>query len=124
MPRILKRFGAFLCKYKYVNLIIAAGLSEIPSESWAFRELTSDSKYKLNLSVLLEVNQQFKDSYYYHLKHLGLMDFVDDMINEFEEECGIYVGLKVNRSPGIKIDRICSTNQFSLFEKISRLTSC
>jgi hypothetical protein len=104
-----------------MNLIIAAELAETPSESWAFRELTFDSKYKLNLSVLIEVNQSIKDSYYFYLKNLGLLDFIEELITELEKEDGIYVGNEPRRNSIIKTDRICDTNKKNIWYKICQL---
>ena len=75
-----------------MNLIISAGLTEPPSEVAVFRDVTLYSSSFLKMIVLLHCQRQMQDLYWYWLKSFGAFDFVEDIINETDDEPGITIG--------------------------------
>lgn len=71
------------------NLIIADALVEPPTDSLVFRTVTMLSHDELGMTVLLHTTQEMKDLFYKWMKPRGLMDYVDDILNENERETGV-----------------------------------
>ena len=74
-----------------VNLLVSAELSEPPTEHLPFRDLTCAAKINLLLDVLVEVDQEMKDSYWYYMRRTGMFDFIEQMVTPEEKEDGIRV---------------------------------
>jgi len=74
-----------------VNLLVGAVLSEPPTEHLQFRDLTYRAKVNLLLDVLVEVDQEMKDSYWSYMKRTGMFDFIEQMVTPEEKEDGIRV---------------------------------
>jgi hypothetical protein len=106
-----------------VTCLINAGLSEVPSEVLVFRDFTAELSYKFDFDVLVEVQQNVKDNYYFYLKHLGLLDFVKELVNEFEESGGIYVDYAARRPHTVVTDRINDSNYKSLVRGVAAFKS-
>lgn len=64
---------------------ISARLSEPPSEVTCFRDITLYSSCILGHTNLLECEKDLKDIYWRWLKKAGAWDFVDDIIERYEE---------------------------------------
>ena len=73
-----------------MNLIIDADLTNPPSETSVFRDITLYSKVFLKYNILLECESEHKDIYYYWLKNRGAFDFVDDFVR-YEQEDGVTI---------------------------------
>ena len=71
-----------------MRLIIDAELTEPPSETSVFRDITLYSTIFLNYEVLLQCEKDAKDLYWYWLKNRGAFDFVEDFV-EKNQESGI-----------------------------------
>lgn len=76
-----------------MRLIIDAELTEPPSETSAFRDITLYSSIFLNYEVLIQCERDVKDLYWYWLKNRGAFDFVDDFV-EKNQETGITMASK------------------------------
>ena len=74
-----------------MNLLVAAELSEPTTEHLQFRDLTYRAKVSLLLDVLVEVDQEMKDSYWSYMKRTGMFDFIEQMVTPEEKEDGIRV---------------------------------
>jgi len=74
-----------------VNLLVAAELSEPPTEHLSFRHLTYKAKVSLLMDVLIEVDQEMKDSYWSYMRRTGMLDFIEQMVTPEEKEDGIRV---------------------------------
>ena len=72
-----------------VNLLVSAELSEPPTEHLPFRDLTCAAKINLLLDVLVEVDQEMKDSYWYYMRRTGMLDYIEQMVTPEEKEDGI-----------------------------------
>ena len=81
----LKWHKSKLCVKKSMNLVIQAALSEPPTESLPFRDVTYEAK-KLFDFVLLEAEEDVKDAYWRFLLKQGMFDFIDDIIGSEEIE--------------------------------------
>ena len=81
----------------YVNtLIVIAPLSDYPSETLMFRYLTLVSKENLELNVLLEVEQYFKDKYYKLLLNKGALDYIEEFVTPEEKVEAIRLDKEIN----------------------------
>lgn len=76
-----------------MRLIIDAELTEPPSETSAFRDITLYSSIFLNYEILIQCERDVKDLYWYWLKNRGAFDFVDDFV-EKNQETGITMASK------------------------------
>jgi hypothetical protein len=65
--------------------MINAGLINPPSSVISFREVTMLLSVTLNFPILIEAEKEFVGDYYYWLKRLGGMDFVDDFVRPGSE---------------------------------------
>jgi len=72
-------------------LTISDTLVEPPNEAMVFYTITMISRSDYHMSVLLHTTQDMKDLYYHWMKPRGLMDYVCEILNEFEYEDGIRV---------------------------------
>ena len=70
---------------------MAAELSEPPTEHLSFRHLTYKAKVSLLMDVLIEVDQEMKDSYWFYLRRTGMLDYIEQMVTPEEKEDGIRV---------------------------------
>ena len=76
-----------------MRLIIDAELTEPPSETSVFRDITLYSSIFLNYEVLIQCERDVKDLYWYWLKNRGAFDFVVDFV-EKNTETGITMASK------------------------------
>tara|TARA_B100001123_G_scaffold443228_1_gene588784 strand:- start:2349 stop:2804 length:456 start_codon:yes stop_codon:yes gene_type:complete len=107
-----------------VNLIIVSQLVDTPpSDVLALRHITMVSKLDLYLGVLLEVEQEMKDPYFYYMKKLGLMDCVDEYVTPEEKEEGIRLDTELNYPLTIKRSSIRFPEVNSLLTDIKSLVS-
>jgi len=102
---------------------INAGLSETPTEILVFRDLTMDLTYDLEFDILIEVCQETKDSYYFYLKNAGLLDFIKEIVNEFEESGGIHIDYAARRPDTIVTDRINEFNKKKIYQNAAAFKS-
>jgi hypothetical protein len=99
-----------------MNLIIQAVLSEPPTETLPFRDLTWKARKEYG-SVLIEVDKSSKDIYWRFMRHKGMLDFIDDIIVYEDMEKGLRIVPKEMASPFfipplVKINKI-NLNNFS-----------
>jgi hypothetical protein len=104
-----------------VNLIIAAGLSEPPTEALPFRILTNLSKSELKLDVLIETAQAAKDAYYQYMLHRGLLDYTEALITPEEHEEGIRLDTELNFARTIRVKAIRYENLLNVVGQIQFL---
>lgn len=89
-------------KKQMSNLIVDADLTEPPSETAVFRDVTLYAKVFLNHDVLIECDRDVVDLYWYWLKRRGAFDFVDDFI-----DIGVEFGIRLNSGGGsIVVNRL------------------
>ncbi|MEK6880949.1 MAG: hypothetical protein AABY22_15120 [Nanoarchaeota archaeon] len=100
-----------------MNLIVAAGITEPPTESLPFRELTCKSKYDLSLDILVETHKFDKDNYFHYLRDRGLLDYVEELVTEEEKEDGIRIDAKL-KPKTIITNYINFYNSVKIFYKI------
>ena len=104
-----------------VNLLVAAELSEPPTEHLQFRDLTRVAKINLLLDVLVEVDQEMKDSYWYYLRRTGMFDFIEQMVTPEEKEDGIRVNTFNSSYPkAILANSIRIDNQRKILAQIEK----
>ena len=102
-----------------MNLIVVSQLLDTPpSDNLAIRYVTMEAKTGLHLPVLVEVEQEMKDSYYQYMKTLGLMYFVDQYITPEEREYGIRIDTELNYPMTIKTQNIKFENTLSILGQI------
>ena len=92
-----------------------------PSDNLAIRYVTMEAKAGLNLSVLIEMEQDMKDLYYPYMKTLGLMDFVDQYVTPEEKEEGIRIDTELRYPLTIKTQTIKFENTLSILGQIKSL---
>lgn len=104
-------------------IIINATLSNPPSSLFYFRELTSFCKYNVTADVIIETEKIFKDIYFYFLRDRGLLDFVQEIVNQEEQLSGIRLDIKNRQLPitTISVDRINENNFQFLCKKIKEM---
>ena len=105
-----------------MNLIISAGLTEPPTESFPFRNLTSTSKCDYKLDVLVESEQSMKDMYWFFMKKKGMFDYIADIITPEERENGIRVDIEFNYPKTVVAETIRFENVSSLLKHIALLS--
>jgi len=104
-------------------LIISDVLVEPPSETFAFRTVTMICHENLELNILFHTTQELKDLYYKWMRPLGLMDYVDYILNEREFEEGIRLDIERFYPNVIVIKWIRLENQISLIGQIERIAN-
>lgn len=93
-----------------MNLIVAATLSEPPTEPQSFHQVTFLSHKYLHLDCLLEVEQELKDSYYKFLLNQGLMDNFADIITPEEHFSGVRLTDVDGMPPIVCVNNITAAN--------------
>jgi|TARA_R110000751_G_scaffold299853_1_gene411337 hypothetical protein len=106
-----------------MNLIISAGLTEPPTETFPFRHLTSVSKCDYKLDVLIEAEQEMKDLYYSFLLKRGMFDYIQDIITPEEKENGIRIDYELNYPKTVVAKTIRFENESLLLKHIAILTA-
>jgi hypothetical protein len=101
-----------------MKLIIAASLSEPPTESLAFRHVTLESHVQLSMDCLIEVEQAMKDAYYKYLLRRGLLDWVEQIITPPENETGVRIASEVQKPITIKVNSITFDNCLTILERV------
>jgi hypothetical protein len=99
-------------------LLIKSELTEPPSETLPFRDVTMASKCNLGLDILIECEQELKDAYFYFLRPRGMLDYVDDLITPQEEEDGIRLDTELNYSRTVVASRIMIENSLAIIRQI------
>ena len=103
------------------NLIIYGDLVFPPSDWMAVRNLAMTVIKTLKLSVILESDSEIKDSLFsYSLNH-GLMDFIEEIVEEREKETGLRLGPENRISKTLITENIRFENQISLLGRIKTL---
>jgi hypothetical protein len=106
-----------------MNLIIAATLSEPPTETLSLRYVTLAAKHNLSLDCLIETEQQVKDAYYRYLLARGLMDFVEQIVTPEEHEEGIRLDSDLHFPLTIQVKAITVENVLNVLGQIKSLKS-
>jgi hypothetical protein len=106
-----------------MNLIIAATLSEPPTEALSLRYVTLAAKHNLNLDCLIEAQREAKDAYYRYLLARGLMDFIEQLVTPEEHEQGIRLDSDLNFPLTIQVKAITVTNTLEVLGQIKTLKS-
>ena len=102
-----------------MNLIIYSSLIDTPlSQNLAIRYVTAFSRCDLELYNLIEVESELKDAYYYYMKPLGLMDYIEQYITPEENVNGIRLDTEFNYTNTIKTKSINFENTLNLIEQI------
>lgn len=102
-----------------LNLIIFDSLVNPPTDSLAFRYVTMICHSNLEMSVLLQTTQEFKDIFYYWMLQKGMMDYMDYLLNEHEKEPGIKLYPQRIDYRTVLTDTIKFENQLELIAKIA-----
>ena len=74
-------------------LLIDAELTEPPSETTLFRDVTLYATIFKGRDVILESSPEMKDFYYKWLKSRGAFDFIKDIL-DYEKESGFTIRCK------------------------------
>lgn len=90
-----------------MNLVIDGNLTYPPSEISCFRDVTLYSTIWGDFSVLVEMERQYRDQVWYHLKSHGAYDYVEAIITPDKEP-----GYRIGDRPGcnITVDKITCEN--------------
>ena len=100
---------------KMSNLIVDADLTEPPSETSVFRDVTLYAKTFLDHDVLIECERDVVDLYWYWLKKRGAFDFVDDFI-----DIGVEFGIRLNtRGGSIVVKRLSAETLGFVINRLS-----
>lgn len=100
---------------KMSNLIVDADLTEPPSETSVFRDVTLYAKTFLDHDVLVECDPDVVDLYWYWLKRRGAFDFVDDFI-----DVGVEFGIRLNtRGGSIVVKRLTADTLGFVINRLS-----
>jgi hypothetical protein len=100
---------------KMSNLIVDADLTEPPSETSVFRDVTLYAKTFLDHDVLVECEREVVDLYWYWLKRRGAFDFVDDFV-----EVGGEIGIRLNtRGGSIVVKRLTAETLGFVINRLS-----
>ncbi len=83
-------------------IIIDANLSAPPSKVTCFRDITLYSSVFLDSEIVIECEDEWKDTYWYWLKRNFAFDYVEDIVRPFTEH-GITIRVKKGN---ITIERI------------------
>lgn len=105
----------------YSILTIADALVEPPSETLPFRTVTMISHYDLDMDILLHTTQDMKDRYYHFMKPMGLMDYIDDILTEWEYEEGVRVDVMGIYPRCVVVKWIRIENQLAVLGQIKSL---
>ncbi len=84
-----------------------------PTENLYFHYFSFVTHKELNLPILIETAQDFKDIYYHYLQQQKLIEDIDALITPNEEN-GIRIGPKIIKAPGIQVAYIKCNNYLYL----------
>ena len=101
-----------------MNLIIAATLSEPPSESLPFRHVTLEAHVELDMDCLIEVEQEMKDAYYRYFVRRGLFDWVEEIVTPRENESGLRINSEKQKPMTIIVSAITFDNYIGILDQI------
>ena len=104
-------------------LIINAEISNPPTETLPFRDLTMQSKYNLKMDVLIEASQDLKDYYFYFLRPRGMIDFVEGFITPLEREDGIRIDTAHNYPRTVVAEKITLFNYGDIFSRVQNISN-
>ena len=80
-------------------LLINGFLTEPPSETTLFRDITLYASVFKDMDVVIESDPDMKDLYYNWLKKHGAFDFVQDIVN-YNVESGLSIRYKFSKTKG------------------------
>lgn len=100
-----------------MNLVIDGNLSYVPSEISCFRDITLYSTIWGEFDVLVEIDREYRDHVWYHLKSHGAYDYVEAIVSVGREP-----GYKIGDRPGcnLKVDKITCENVSSIITCLNR----
>lgn len=100
-----------------MNLVIDGNLTYPPSEISCVRDITLYSTIWGDFSVLVEIEREYRDQLYKHLKTYGAYDYIEDIISIDREP-----GFRIGDRPGsnLFIDRIGADNLSLIIKTIQR----
>jgi hypothetical protein len=90
-----------------MNLVIDGNLTYPPSEISCVRDVTLYSAIWGDFTVLVEIEREYRDQLWYHLKSYGAYDFIDAIVSPGREP-----GFRISDQPksNLLVDRIsCET---------------
>ena len=105
-----------------MNLIIVAGLTEPPTETLPFRDVTGTSWRDYRLDVLIESQQNMKDLYWYFMRRMGMFDYIEDIVTPREREEGIRLDYELNYPRTVVVKSISLDTQKNLLKRIAILS--
>jgi len=103
------------------TLIIAADLTEPPTQALPLRLLGIRAKLDLHLTVVLESPKDMVDFYYHFLKNQGVFDFIYEIVIPEYGVDGIRIDSDYNYPYTIKTDRITFENLQIILNQLERL---
>ena len=103
------------------TLIISDHFLEPPSELYALRTVTMMVHENLKMDILLNTTHEMKDIVYKFSKPMGLMDYIDYILDEREYEDGIRIDTLRILPKTIVVKYIRLENQLSLLGKIKSM---
>lgn len=89
----MSKVKLFFCVNLIVLLLIDGLLTEPPSETTLFRDVTLYATVFKDMDVLIEADPSMKDLYYHWLKSRGAFDFVQDIV-DYNIEHGVSIRYK------------------------------
>ena len=100
-----------------MNLVIDGNLAYPPSEISCVRDVTLYCAVWGEFSVLLEIDREFRDHLWKHLKRFGAYDYVQDIVSVDREP-----GFKIGEHPrsNLQVDRIAASNLNRIITTLQR----
>jgi len=100
-----------------MNLVIDGNLTYPPSEISCVRDVTLYSTIWGEFTVLVEIEKQYRDQLWSHLRSFGAYDYVDDIVS-IDREPGFKIGDRPNSN--LLVDRIGADNLNYIITTIQR----
>ena len=100
-----------------MNLIIDGNLTYPPSEVSCVRDIALYSAVWGQFDVLIEIDRQFRDHVWQHMKRSGAYDYVEAIVSIGREP-----GLRIGDSPSsnIRVDAIRCENLNDIITRLAR----
>lgn len=100
-----------------MNLIIDGNLTYPPSEIMCVRDITLYSTVWTEFDVLIEIERQYRDQVWKHLRASGAYDYIEAIVSVDREP-----GLKISDRPrsNIKVTKIACENLNYIINRIKR----
>lgn len=103
-----------------MNLIIDGNITYPPSEISCVRDITLYCNVWKDLSVLVQIEREYKDQVWKHLKIHGAFDFVEDIISRSSKESGVVISDQPRAN--IYVEYIRCENLNRILNQISTIT--